>query len=405
MSSFEYLALDRTGQEVTGFIDAPDELNVLNILREQNLFPVRVRAKKSSRGGLRQRLLASSKVKEEHLYHFSRELSILLKSGMRLDQALELLTDSIGNTTLKNKTYEVLKAVKKGQSLTSALRSHSGLFGEDYLSIVEIGERTGNLSGSFRSISNYILFRMEVFSQMRNALVYPLFLLGASVIVVGVLFLVVIPRFFSAFGSQITGDLPLLSRTVLSFSNFAREHFFVLALTFLGAGVVLFHFFRSEKGGKVLKNGLIRLPFIKNLILAMDISKFSYTFSLLLKSGVEILDALSLSMKGIRIPAFRSGVKRMIQRVREGERMGPSLQEMKGLPPTFISMVKVGEESGNLVEVLEEVYNVFSQQFQDKVKKALSLFEPLLIAAVGLIVGSVIVSIFMTIISAYSIQF
>ncbi len=405
MESFEFLALDRAGQEITGVIDAADEPSVIKILRNRNLFPIEVSARKPERIGLKQRFLLSSKVKEEHLYHFSRELSILLKSGMRLDQALELLISSIGNVTLKHQTQEVLKAVKKGQSLTEALRAQSDIFGEDYLSIVEIGEKTGNLSGSFKSISNYLLFRMEVFSQIKNAMVYPIFLLGASVIVVGVLFLVVIPKFFSAFGNQVTGNLPLLSRTMLLLSTFTRNHMGGVLVVFVGVVMFLFRFFKSKRGNAFVKDVVTKLPFIKGLVLTMDISKFSYTFALLLKSGVEILDALNLSMKGVRTPFFESGIKRLIQYVKEGERMGPALQEIKGLPSTFISMVKVGEESGNLVEVLEEVYNIFSLQFQNKVKKALSLFEPLLIATVAIIVGSVIVSIFMTIISAYSIQF
>jgi len=333
-----------------------------------------------------------------------RELYILLKSGIKLDKALMILANTEGSEKISEQISKVLEKIKQGSSLSLALKEVENFFPEIYLNIVGIGEKTGDLAGSFKNISDFIHFNITTSKQIKNALVYPSFLLFMSIITIGVLFTNVIPRFLSAFGTNATQNLPWISKALITVSNTLEHHTLMIGFLVAGICILIIRTVRSREGKEFLIKFWTKIPMVREIINLMDISRFTYTLSLMLSSGVDLLEAISHAIKVIQNPYMAKDMKQVSKDIKEGGNIGGVLKRIRDFPDAFVSMIEVGEESGNLTEVLNEIHQSVNDKFQTKVKRALSLFEPVVISVVGIIVGLIVVAVILTIMSANTFQ-
>ncbi|HEK25140.1 MAG TPA: type II secretion system F family protein [Hydrogenobaculum sp.] len=392
---FEYVSLDKTGKEIRGILSANSIQEAKTKLKETGLIIVKVEPKKE---GI---FTSTQKISDDELYTISKEMSVLLNSGIVIDRALKMVIDSIEQEKLKLFLENILKDVKGGKSLSSAFEEKK-MFDSLVITMLKVGETTGNLKDAFDNIAQYTDFRIKFRNEIRNAMAYPMFLVFASFVTLVAIFKLIIPRFFSIFGSN-PKHLPFVSRILYEFSknlNTKTE----LIFTGLLIGIYMLSKYFQLNLYRRFANYFIYAPILGNLIIQIELSKFSYAMYAMLKNGVEFIKALDLATNVIKNDFIREDFKKASPKIREGKSIGDAFEELRFVPPIFKGMVKVGEESGNMKDMFYELYSLFDEKLKNTIKRVLSLVEPIIITVMGLIVGTIVVSLMLTVMNVSNIK-
>ncbi len=392
---FEYVSLDKTGKEIKGILSANSVQEAKTKLKETGLIIVKVEPKKE---GV---FTSTQKISDDELYTISKEMSVLLNSGIVIDRALKMVIDSIEQEKLKLFLENILKDVKGGKALSSAFEEKK-MFDPLVITMLRVGETTGNLKDAFDNIAQYTDFRIKFRNEIRNAMAYPMFLVFASFVTLVAIFKLIIPRFFSIFGSN-PKHLPFISRILYEFSkslNIKTELIFTGALIGI---YVLSKYFQLNLYRR-FANYFIHAPILGNLIIQIELSKFSYAMYAMLKNGVEFIKALDLATNVIKNDFIKEDFKKTSPKIREGKSIGDTFEELRFVPPIFKGMVKVGEESGNMKDMFYELYALFDEKLKNTIKRVLSLIEPIIITVMGLIVGTIVVSLMLTVMNVSNIK-
>ncbi|PMP93194.1 MAG: type II secretion system F family protein [Hydrogenobaculum sp.] len=392
---FEYVSLDKTGKEIRGILSANSIQEAKTKLKETGLIIVKVEPKKE---GI---FTSTQKISDDELYTISKEMSVLLNSGIVIDRALKMVIDSIEQEKLKLFLENILKDVKGGKSLSSAFEEKK-MFDSLVITMLKVGETTGNLKDAFDNIAQYTDFRIKFRNEIRNAMAYPMFLVFASFVTLVAIFKLIIPRFFSIFGSN-PKHLPFVSRILYEFSknlNTKTE----LIFTGLLIGIYMLSKYFQLNLYRRFANYFIYAPILGNLIIQIELSKFSYAMYAMLKNGVEFIKALDLATNVIKNDFIKEDFKKTSPKIREGKSIGDAFEELRFVPPIFKGMVKVGEESGNMKDMFYELYSLFDEKLKNTIKRVLSLVEPIIITVMGLIVGTIVVSLMLTVMNVSNIK-
>lgn len=396
---FDYRCIDPSGRAAKGSITADGLTEAKSLLKERGLTVVRINA--GSRGEARKFSLRKG-VKDTDLYNMFRELSILIKSGIKIDRAMEILLNSVSNIQLKKDVSAILRDIKAGKTLASAFID-TGRFSLLSTAMIQAGEGAGNIRSAFENIAEYQRFQMQFKSEIRNALAYPAFLIFASILTIFVIFKFIMPRFFSIFGKD-TASLPLTAKILYSISNFlslANIYLFIIA------AAAIYVLIRKYKAKNLFSRAYYYLayaPLIGKLILYLELSRFSYSMYSMLNSGIEFINALKLSCGIIMDKRIRESIEPAINRIKEGKGIADTFSHIGILPDIVPNMLRVGEESGSLREIFFEIYRVFDERFKNTTKRILSLVEPVVITITGIIVGFIVISLILTVMSTGSIK-
>ena len=398
LKEFECTYIDTHGVERTTFILAGNQREAVQRLKEQGFIvtEVKERVKKEVSFSL------SLGINLQDLYNIANQLSILLRSGMKIDQALNLLT----STTKKPKLKEILSAInqeiKAGQGVASAFEKNK-LFPPVCVSMIHVGETVGNLATAFDNVAQYLKFQIELKREIINALIYPFFLVLASFFTLIFMFNFIIPRFFAIF--QTTGSIPITAKFVFTLSKVFNAKVFIL----LFIGGLLFYLLNRSRmvnfSPEKISWFLTRLPFVRTLFFNLELSRFCYSMYSMLKGGVEFIKAVELSANIIQDKALRDSFLTSIREIKKGKRIAEVYSQMPILPDIFVNLVVVGDESGNLADIFLELYQVFNDNFKTAIKRFLTLLEPAIIVFMGLIVGFIIVSLILTVMNVGAIKF
>lgn len=398
LKEFECTYIDTHGVERTTFILAGNQREAVQRLKEQGFIvtEVKERVKKEFSFSL---FLG---INQQDLYNIANQLSILLRSGMKIDQALNLLT----STTKKPKLKEILSAInqeiKAGQGVASAFEKNN-LFPSVCVSMIHVGETVGNLATAFDNVAQYLKFQIELKREIINALIYPFFLVLASFFTLIFMFNFIIPRFFAIF--QTTGSIPITAKFVFTLSKLFNAKVFILLFIM---GLLSYLLNRSRMvnfSPEKISWFLTRLPFVRTLFFNLELSRFCYSMYSMLKGGVEFIKAVELSANIIQDKALRDSFLSSIREIKKGKRIAEVYSQMPILPDIFVNLVVVGDESGNLADIFLELYQVFNDNFKTAIKRFLTLLEPAIIVFMGLIVGFIIVSLILTVMNVGAIKF
>lgn len=390
---FEYQVADSSGKTFSGFISADSFEQARELLKKKGYFILELKEKRGRR--LKKGFIFSRKISEETFYSFFRELGILLKSGITIDKALQILISSIPEPNFQKILIEVLKDLQQGKSVFESFRRR-GVFSELILSMVSAGESIGNLSQAFENIADYLKFQIQFKKEVQNALTYPLFLLIASFATLLVIFKFILPRFFSIFGGV---NLPLSAKILLTLGHlFSTKGITFILLSF-------FLIFVSYKMGYLnflkpyFQNFWYKFPILRGLLFNLDLSRFSYSMHSMLRGGIDFVDALFLSKNLVNFKELRDFLEVCIFEIRRGKSISEAFSSTI-LPEIFNHMLKVGEETGNLKEIFLELYSIYDEKFKTSVKRVLTLLEPIIITFTGFIVGFIVISLILTVMSA-----
>lgn len=335
-------------------------------------------------------MLQNHRVRRE-LPELTRQLAILLRSGERLDRALSMAGELARSPRLKSAMSAVRDQVRAGEPLPGALSRHPELFSEFYVSVVAVGEASGELAAALQRVADHLLRQQRFSDALATALSYPLLLLGVTGLSLVVLVLYVLPQFRALFDDAGVG-LPWFTEALLQLSDLLRAYGWAAALTVL----VLAVFWRARLQQPDVRyrrdRFLLRLPLVSDLVSRIDIARFSDSLAAALAGGAPLLDSLRLSRASIANRCLQRSLDPVIETVKEGGRLGEALRRSTAFPTLAARMIQVGEESGNLTQSLQYVAEVYDREFDTAVKRLLNILEPALIILIGSGVAAVILS-------------
>jgi general secretion pathway protein F len=391
---YVYKVLDKRGEEIRGFIIATSIDEAKKKLKEEGFIIIDVKEKETE--------FISKKIKDEDAYRTFNQLSLLLKSGLSVDYSLSICIDSFEKKVIKNLLETILKSIKAGKTVSQAFLE-TGFFSPLVISIIKVGEETGKLAKTFENLANYFDFRIKFKTDIKNAMLYPTFLIFASFVALIGIFKIIIPKFFSVFGEDISA-LPFTARILYEISETLNLKNFFAFLLFL---ILFFTFTKIQKLKFIfskLFSYLIYFPFLKNIFLNLELSRFCYSMTTMLQNGVEFIIALTYSTEIIQNKLIQKELELTIPKIKEGKSITKAFDEVLFLPAFVKGTIKVAEESGNLAEVFFQLYQHFEEGFKTAIKRLLTIVEPLIITIMGIIIGVIVLSLILTIMSVSNIK-
>ena len=404
MPNFQYLVKDKEGKNKQGTQQAPDLDALVSTLRQKGYLIVRVTEAKSGFGFLSGQGAFGKRrgrIKTDELVIFSRQLATMVEAGVPLVQSLNILAEQSESAAMQSVIQSLHSDVESGKSLSEALDRYKKVFSTLFVSMVRAGESSGTLEEILDRLAAYIEKTSTLQKKIRAALIYPTVVaLMAFAITFGMLTWV-IPKFASIFTS-LNAELPTPTRILIGLSTFLRQYFLYV---FIGMGISLFLFFRfiNTKMGRLwFDRRKLKLPVFGPLFLKVAVSKFTRTLSTLIKSGVPILTALEIVAKTAENAQVELVVGEVRTSIKEGESMSAPLAKKKIFPPMVVRMIAVGEETGELDKMLTKIADFYDVQVDTTVDSLTSLIEPLVIAFLGIVIGSIVIAMFLPILTLTS---
>lgn len=400
MPKFRYKAVGADGRRVDGEMEAPDAAAVIVQLRGSGHWPIS--AEPTGRallfaglGGLRSRIRAwRDRVRPTDVTAMTRELATLLAAGIPLDSSLRVLKKHAQRPKLGAALASIHDSVQAGRRLSAALAAHDALFDSLYVNLVKSGEASGSLAAVLERLAEH-RERADAFrATVVSALTYPIALAAVAVVSLLVLVTFVIPRFIPLFDDA-GAPLPLLTQTVFGAAAFLQSWWWALA----GAGALASSFVRRRlsraENRERLDRWLLTAPLIGELAQGTEAVRFTRTLETLLRNGLPLLSALKLTQAVQRNRRVAAAIERAAGAVRSGGRLAPALAAEHALPSLAIELMTIGEESGQLEAMLGKAADTFEARVEQRLKRLLTLLEPVLILGLGAVIALVIVSILM----------
>ncbi|MCK9226631.1 MAG: type II secretion system F family protein [Syntrophorhabdaceae bacterium] len=397
MAVYSYTATTYEGSVVEGVVEAPDERTAVEKIRNTGIIPIKISVPKT---GVRRKL--SLRSSRSDLLTFTTELSALLGAGLPIDRSLNILSEISEGARMKEVINSVLSGIRGGSSFSEALQRHPDIFPKLYTSMVRAGETGGVLDVVLDKLNEFLETSKELRDSVVSAMVYPLILTVTGGISIVILLTFVIPRFTAIF-SEIGGSLPLSTRFILGVSTTLRSLWWVLLPAIAGVFVFVRFYVKTERGA--YKWDELKLKLFGDVVTKLETARFCRTLGTLLKSGVPFLQALNNSkdVMGNRIMA--GSVDSITRNVREGKGIAAPLMDASIFPQLALSMIKVGEETGQLDTMLLRVATTYEKGLRDSVKRFMSLLEPAIILAMGIIIAFIVISMLMAVFSILELPF
>lgn len=392
MPNYSYVAKSSDGRTINGTIEADNESRIIDSLRKQNLTIISIKEVRK----VKKRGDPGRKVKSEDLVIFSRQLATMVDSGIPLVQALDILSEQMEEKGLKEIINKVRDDVETGSSLSEALNKHPKVFSELFINMVMAGERSGMLDDILDKLAGYLEKMDALRRKVKSSLVYPAMVVSMSGLITLVLILKVIPTFKGIF-STLGGELPLPTKILIGVSDWSRHFFPYIVVTSVLALVGFKKYISTEKGKLQFDQILLKLPVFGILFRKVAVAKFSRTLSTLVRSGVPILDSLDIVGKTAGNKVIEAATVKVRLSIREGENIASPLAKSGVFPPMVVRMIAVGEQTGELEKMLGKIADFYDEQVDNAVSGLTSMIEPLVIAFLGIVIGSIVIAMFMPI--------
>lgn len=403
---FRYIALDDQGREVSGALRAESRPAALARLKGMGMHPMSLEAARPGEAVVAAPAAAAAPapsrpvaagalfrrpVSPSDLTVFTRQLASLFNAGLNMGRCLDTLIDHCENPTLQEILQQVRRAVQGGSSLWEALSEHPRVFSELYVNLVRAGEASGQLGRVLERLADTLEAQQEYRSRIRSALAYPILLLVAGFSAVIFILVFLVPRFSRIFAS-LNRPLPAPTRALLGIQAFVSEKGWLVALGLVLLYLGLRAYDRTERGGLLLDRIRMRLPILGPLVHKEAVSRFTRTMATLVRGGVPILTSFEVAERSVGNRVIRQAIEQVKAGVREGESIAEPLRRSGVFPALVTNMVAVGEETGNLEEMLTRVADAYDSEIANRMRQLVSLVEPMVILLMGAIIGSIVVS-------------
>src|SRR5215831_5588754 len=401
MNSFRYQAIESSGSAVNGVIQAEDRRAALLLLGEKGLFPSSLEldaaaAREPAKQAFAERPRSDRGVKRKEITAFTREMGALLGSAIPIPQALDGLGEEEDNPALKAVILEISDSVRKGSSLSAAFDAHPKLFNKLYVSMVRVGEEAGALPKVVEDLATLLEREDDVRAEVKAAVAYPIFVLGFGIVTVVIVLTFVLPRLATML-QQMLPVLPLPTLILIK-TSLLFQHYWLLMLVVLAAiGSGCKWWFGTPAGEEFLDRLKLKLPILGSVFRTAALGRFARTLGILVKSGVSLLPALKIVENTIGNIVLGRMVAQVAEETRGGDSLAAPLRKLGVFPKTVVQMINVGEESGKLDEMLLKVAEIEERHMRARTKTLVSLLAPMLILAVGAMVGFMVIAVLLPI--------
>ncbi len=394
MAVFAFSGRTRTGQTISGEMEAPSREAVVAQLRRQQVLATSIKPKA--------RDIAISipgfgaKANERDLAVITRQLATMIDAGLPLVQCLDILAQQQEKKLLKSTLQDIRQDVEGGSTFSAALKKHPKVFSGLYTNMVEAGEAGGILDTILNRLAAYIEKAMTLKKRVKTAMFYPATIVSVALVVVTFLLMYVIPTFeqlFAGFGAS----LPLPTVIVLKLSNFVQAYILFIVGGLVGTVVGLRMYYRTEGGKRAIDGLLLRLPIFGPLIRKVAVAKFTRTLGTLVSSGVGILDGLDITARTAGNKVVEDAILKARTTIAQGKTIAEPLQASKVFPPMVTQMIAVGEQTGALDRMLNKIADFYDEEVDSSVAGLTSLLEPLLVIFLGVIIGGVVIAMYLPI--------
>ena len=387
------------GRIIEETFEATDERQLRQNLSKEgfHLFEVR-------RGGLVGRLpiLVKSggprRVGLKELQLFNQELAALLKSGLPLLQALDLMLARQRDPRFRQTLTEIRDKVKSGESLSTAVESFGDMFPPLFAATIRAGESSGELETVIRRFVRYLGLILETKKKVTSALVYPIALISLAAVLIGVMMVYVLPQ-FTDFFSAMSVDLPLLTRLTMGMALFVKGNLWLILIGLVAATIAWLQFSRSEAGRTAIARLILKVPFLGQIFHRLALSEFCRSLATLLAGGIPLVSALEVSVRAVSNRHLREQLKPVSQSVREGGSLAETLKNTGAASEILIDMVEVGEATGALDSMLSDVSDFLDDEVDTQLQRLLSLLEPIMLVLMGVIVATLLISVYLPLFS------
>jgi type IV pilus assembly protein PilC len=420
MPRFAYVALDSRGQESTGLVDAASTNDAIGQLRQAGYFPTTVyeegqggaAQKKAQRGakagaaaapGTKKKgivLFQKKTVKPKVLMVFTRQLATLIDAGLPLLRGLNVLEKQERDAVLKQTINQVADSVQGGSTFSESLEHHPKIFNKLFVNMVKAGELGGVLELVLGRLAEFQEKAQKVKNKVKSAMIYPVIVLSLAMIIMAFLLVFIVPKFEGIFHDML-GDkpLPAITQFVIGVSGFMQHHWLILFGGIFGFIIGFKAVARTSGGRAVIDRIVLRAPMFGDLTRKSSISRFTRTLGTLVTSGVPILQALNITRETADNTVIANAITQVHDSVKEGESIVQPLEASGAFPPMVISMIDVGEETGQLPEMLLKIAEVYDDEVDNAVAGLTSMLEPIMIVLLAIIVGTIVIALFMPLIS------
>ena len=386
--NFTWVGQDRGGKTVRGEIRATGEAQANALLRRQGIKVQTVKRQKRARGG---------RITEKDITLFTRQLATMLKSGVPLLQAFDIVARGHSNPAVSKLIYEVRSDVETGASLRQAFEKHPLYFEALYCNLIGAGETAGILDTVLERLASYKEKILAIKSKIKSALFYPLAIVVVAFVITAIIMIFVIPAFKQVF-ANFGADLPALTLVVIAISDFFVE-FWYLIFGAIGGGIWFFFYTwkRSEKMQVAMDHFMLKVPIFGDLVRKSAIARWTRTLSTTFAAGVPLVEALESVGGAAGNHVYLTATKRIQGEVATGSSLNSAMQGTDVFPNMVIQMVAIGEEAGSLDTMLSKVADYFEQEVDDAVEALSSLMEPMIMVVLGTIIGGLVIAMYLPI--------
>lgn len=398
MPKFSYRVKDQAGNLVEGVKEAVSQEQLLKGLTASGYYILDIEEKKRAESEKSPAASISfnifKKIKPRDIIVFTRQLATMLHAGVAFVDALSVIGEQTESPRLKEIIKEITQAVKEGAFFSKAISKYPRVFNQLYVSMVEVGEAGGALEEVLNRLVLIMEREEETKTKIKSALTYPVIIIFIVLGVVGFLTTFVFPKFIAIF--QTSGvNLPLPTKILFGFSNLAKKFWFVWIGIILSGVYLLKRYRRTEIGRYTTDKLILSLPLVGNLVRKVVLGRFTRTLSTLYSSGVPILKSLEIVERGITNTVLMKIIRKIRDEVREGKSLAKPMSGHREFPPMMVQMIAVGEETGSISDMLNEVANSYEIEVEYALKNLTTAIEPLLIVFMGIVVGLTALSLFL----------
>lgn len=397
MPILTYSARDQKGNLVRGDSEARTKEELARSLQAKGYVVVSIEQKKEALRPVKAKKKLHRNVRIDDLTIFARQLAVLLEAGVPILKAINILEQQVESQSLLKACKSIEEELKSGISLKEAIAKHPKIFSQMWIDLIETGEATGQLAFVLQKLADYFEQVWALRKKVTSALIYPLVLIVMAIAAILIFMYKVIPIFAAIYKGF--GQLPFLTRVVIGFSDFLTKNIFKMII---GVGLLVFiitKYVKTAKGRKQLDILKLKLPVAGSLFLSIAVERFATSLGMMLKGGVSIVHALEIAIKSTGNKMIEEALEKVKVNVIQGKSISLNMMEIGIFPPLVTQMINVGEESGRLSQLLDEVSKFYIEDISTKVTRLVSLLEPAILVIMGVVIGVLVIAMYLPIFS------
>ncbi|HVU75494.1 MAG TPA: type II secretion system F family protein [Candidatus Paceibacterota bacterium] len=398
MAVFTYTALDSEGHERQGTIDAVSMDVAIAALQRRGLVISGIEPERGKGGGvLESRISLFERVTNSDIVMLSRQITTLFEAQVSALRAFRLLAAEARTPVLGQKLTEIANDLQSGSSISAALSRHPKLFSPFYVNMVKAGEESGKLDETFAFLADYLDRNYEITQKAKNALIYPAFIFGTFIVVMGLMMTLVIPRLADML-SDVGQSVPVYTKIIIGISVFMQHYILLIIIMLAVGGFFLYRYGKTEKGEDMYSHARLDLPIIGSIYKKIYLSRIADNLSTMLRSGIQVLRGIEITASVVEDKTYEKILLSAAQDVKAGLPVSEALRKYREIPGIMVAMMKIGEETGNMGEILETMARFYRREVNNAVDTMVDLIEPIMIVAlavgVAILLASVLVPIY-----------